>query len=449
MVITPNAFFTKKVNEVMEGTNRLLDGLKSISKEIGIIAHTIRLPRMHSDPKIINYGIWPCNTTCINGNHFEGRSGASNYLWHEAIMATLGETFERYTPVFYDITAGIESSYERLSQCAIHPNEFALFHEQQYSFFNTKKYSMVKFQPDTVVRWYACTDLCSGGEVLCPGQFIYLPYSHDKKFITAGNSTGLAAHTNYYKAILTALYECIERDSFVITWANNIVPQKFIISPEIRDYLNQYFPKYYDWHFFDITYDLGIPSVFCICFGKAEYGEFIAVASATRGTYAEAIKKVIQEIGQTIPYFRWLLEKRKDWAPSDDFNAILNFADHSIFYLKRKDLWHIFEKWKYAEERKLLNFLDVRRRSDIEEIRYIVKVLSNAGCNVLFKDISTPDIRDIGYYSIRIVIPQLIQLSGGYPFYFLGGSRIYTVPEKLGLGRKDFSELNKYPHPFP
>ena len=54
----------------------------------------------------------------------------------------------------------------------------------------------------------------------------------------------------------------------------------------------------------DITYDLGIPTVYGICFGEAEYGKFVAVGTATRDTYGEALKKVILEMGQSVSYFR-------------------------------------------------------------------------------------------------------------------------------------------------
>lgn len=43
--------------------------------------------------------------------------------------------------------------------------------------------------------------------------------------------------------------------------------------------------------FFDITYDLEIPTVFGICFGEADYGSFVAVGSSTRATIGEALKK--------------------------------------------------------------------------------------------------------------------------------------------------------------
>lgn len=424
----------------------LNNGLDSISNEIGMLYHVIKLPRMNLDPKMINYGVWPANTEFLSGEKYGGRSAGCGFEWKDAVLGTIGETVERYASVFYNLSNSIFSSYKNLSKHAIHPSEFALFHKEQ---FKDKRFRINEFTEDTELTWFPTLDLTNGKETWLPAQFIYLPFNHDKKYITANTSTGLAAHTNYYKAILNGLYETIERDSFVITWMQNLVPQKLIISKEIQDYIDSHFPANYEWHFFDISYDINVPSILGFCFGEAEYGKFVAVGSSTRATYGDALKKVIQEIGQAVPYFRYLLGEKKNWNPSDDYTLIQNFDDHSVFYVKRQDLWHIFDKWTTAKETKKINFNEKVTRTDEEEIRCIVDILKAKNYNVLFKDITTHDVRQLGFFSIKVFIPQLTQLAGAYPFYFLGGKRLYSVPKEMGYKSNDLHHLNKYPHPFP
>ncbi len=430
-------------------TVQLMQGSKMVSSELGIIANTIKLPWMSQDPRWYNYGIWPCNTLHLGGEFFSGRSGACHNNWENAVLATIGETIERYTPAFFPKNSGIYSSYKDLKKKAVHPSEYALFYKSQFEVLKERNYRLDPFDEEIEVTWIPTVDLVNNQETYCPAQFIYMPFSRDKNLITAGNSTGLAAHTNYHKAILNGLNECIERDSFVITWSNNIVPPKIKLSKEIQDYLYERFPKSYEWHLFDMTYDLGVPTVFGICMGENDFGKFVAVGSATRSTIGEAAKKVIQEIGQTSPYFRWLLDERRDWEPSDDYHELLSFADHSIFYLKRLDKWSVFDKWINSKEGLSIDFNEKETRSTVEIIREILKVFKLKNYNVLLKDLTTVDARQLGFYSLKIFIPQLIQMSGGYPFYFLGGKRLYEVPELMGYPKLDFDSLNKYPHPFP
>lgn len=73
----------------------------------------------------------------------------------------------------------------------------------------------------------------------------------------------------------------------------------------------------------------------------------------------------------------------------------------------------------------------------------------NKGYNVVLCNLTTPDIREAGFFSVKIMSPQLIPLHGNYNYGFFGGKRLYEVPEKLGYKVKDFDELNKFPHPFP
>ena len=424
----------------------LNDGLNIISNEIGMLYRIVKLPRMNYDPKMVNYGVLAANTEYLSGEKYAGKSAGCGFEWEDAVLGTIGETVERYAAAFYNLDDSIFSSYKSLPKHAVHPKEFALFHKEQ---FKDERFGINDFTEDIELTWFPTLDLTSGKETWLPAQFIYLPFNHDKKYITANTSTGLAAHTDYYKAILNGLYESIERDSFVLTWMQNLVPNKIIISKEIQDYIDRHFPAKYEWHFFDISYDIEVPSVLGFCFGEAEYGKFIAVGSSTRATYGDAIKKVIQEIGQAVPYFRYLMGEKKNWKPSDDYTLIQNFDDHSIFYVKRQDLWHVFDKLTNAKETKAIDFNETIVRTDKEEVKHIVKILIDKSYNVLFKDITTYDIRQIGFFSVKVFIPQLIQLAGSYPFYFLGGERLYSVPEKMGYKSNDFHHLNKLPHPFP
>lgn len=426
--------------------NTLINGLKTISNELGLLYHVIKMPRLNRDPRMISYGIWPANTEFLGGEKFGGRSSGCGYEWDEAMLGTIGETVERYAPVFCNHEEGIFSSYKNLEKKAVHPSEYALFHEKQYQ---DPKLNLKEFTEDVELTWFPTLDLTNGEETYVPGQFLYMPFTKDKNWVTINTSTGLAAHSDYYKAILNGIYEVLERDSFVITWMQKLVPKKIKITREIEEYLKAYYPPHFEWHFFDVTYDLKIPTILGFCFGETEYGKFVAFGSSTRITYGESLKKVIQEIGQGIPYFRFLLNEKKDWNPDDDFSKIMDFEQHSIFYVKRQDLWHIFDEWKYAKPELEINLHEPKVLSDEETIRHIVGILKDKNYNVLFKDLTTPDIRQIGFYSIKVFIPQLIALSGAYPLYYSGGKRLYEVPGKMGFESRDYDNLNPYPHPFP
>lgn len=429
----------------MNNFRSLNKSLKFLSAEAGLLCYIAKLPRMHLDPNLISYGIWPSDSSVVGGKKYSGRSSGCGYEWENAILSTIGEVIERYCPAFYDTNTFIKSSYKNLQKPAIHPNEIAMFHESQYGGQN---FPFVRFQEETEIHWAPCIDLATGAEVYFPASLIYMPYEEIEEWVGLTTSTGLAGHTDIYKAILNGLYEVIERDNFVMMWMNEIFLSKIIIDDEINAFLKENYNDQYEFHFFDITFDLPSPTVFGICFGKADYGDFVAVGSASRGTFGEAMKKVIMEIGQAVSYFRFMLGEQKDWMPND-FYDLIDFEKHSTFYLKRKDLWSAFDRWRLAEPSKKIDFNEEPKPSAQKEIQSIIKELTSKGYNVLLKYLTTPDVEEAGFHSVKVIVPQLLELSGSYSFYFCGGKRLYTVPEQFGFKNREFSQLNKNPHPFP
>lgn len=430
----------------MENLQTLKRSLDVISPEVGILTHTIKLPRMAHDPKVVNFGIWACNTEHLHGEKFSGRSSGCGYSWDQAMLGTVGETLERYAPAFYNRSEAIESDYNHLGKPAVKPEEYALFHEKQ---LQREKFALKAFTSDLPLHWFPCHDLTSNHESWAPGQMIYMPFSIDKHPIIFNTSTGLSAHTDYYKAILGGIFEYIERDSFMITWMNQLVPERIRINAQLQQYLKEHFPPSYDFYLFDVKYDLGLPAVFGICKGRSEYGEFIAVGSAARSTYGEAVLKVVQEIGQATPYFRFLLNEMKDWQPREDFGDVYNFERHSILYLKRKDLWPVFDPWLQAKESREIDLYEKNDTPAGEVILQLVKNLAGHGYNVLIKDTTTPDIRQAGFFSVKVLIPQLVQMSGTFKYYFNGSPRLIKVPPKMGFPERTYETLNPLPHPFP
>jgi ribosomal protein S12 methylthiotransferase accessory factor len=422
---------------------------RAISFMYGIVKSVNRASRFNADPLINCFGIHTGDTSYLGAAKYAGRSSGCGKSLFDAYISTIGETIERYCPAFFDPQKLVESSYDNLGLNAVPPSEYSMFHESQLSEFEKNGRKMQPFNNETVLYWDKCIDLTNGKETYCPATFLYLPWLADRRPILYGVSTGLAAHSNFHKAVLTGLWEAIERDSFVLTWFQKIVPPKLYITEEIHKFINQIVPEDYEWNFFDITYDLGVPTVFGICLGKSDYGDFIAVGTATRSTLGEALKKTILEIAQTIPYFRYCLRINKNWTPTDNFNELNDFEKHSIFYIKRPEYRNVFDRWLKATPSKMVDLYEKCDLSAQESVLKIVKILKEHNYNVLLKDLTTIDAQQCGMFCVRVVVPQLLQMTGSYEYYPLGGKRLYEVPEKMGYVVNDYEHLNKFPHPFP
>ncbi|MCT6745079.1 YcaO-like family protein [Riemerella anatipestifer] len=433
---------------VQSNISQIQRAIDLISDQIGIVQNIGKSAMFNSDPRVIGYAAFNCQTERLGAESYAGLSGGCGFDWESAFLSAIGECVERYSPAFYDEKTLLESSYNDLVNKefnAIEPHKFALFHKQQYA---EEKFPFVEFNKETIVHWVETYDLINNKKILCPASFIYMPFKKDKNNISEQISTGYGAHSDYNKALLNALFEVIERDSFMISWMNLLDIPKIKIDKELKCFVDDILPSHFELHLFDMTTDIKVPSVFGILKGSHDFGDFIAFSAATRITYKEAIKKTILELCQSVPYFRFLLEENKNRF-FNDYSEIRTFQDHSVFYTKRKDKWEIFDRWLNKVPDMSIDFMDGKKFLEEEVIEYIKEQFREKGYNILVKDITTEDVYKSGFKVIRVVCPELIHLNGTYGQYYLGGNRLYKTPKKMGYLEKSFSELNLMPHPFP
>jgi ribosomal protein S12 methylthiotransferase accessory factor len=429
-------------------------GLNLLSDEAGIIEYISKVPRLSADPSLISYGIEAADTTALGANTYSGRSGGAGDNWRQAMLKTLGEVVERYCPVFYDVDRFEKASYQDLNGQTVAPREKALFHPHQY---RGEHFHYVPFERDTEVHWEHCIDMTEGGRTYYPAAYVYMPWRAQEPAIGYTTTTGLAAHTSTAEAVLGGLYEVIERDSFVITWLQKLDVPRIRLTPDLEDYIYDRFPDHYEFHLFDITLDLGVPTVWGLCFGETEYGEFMAVGASTRSTYEGALKKTVNEIGQAIPYFRHFLEEH-DGEQSAAYEELTSFEDHSLYYINHPDEIDALRAWLQTGKTREVPFSDgeTPRPHARAAVDRIVDRLAEKGYRTLVTDLTTEDVLQAGFKCVKVSVPSLIELAGSYRHYMLGGSRLYDVPEQVDgnagpiTGTADaFGALNAHPHPFP
>jgi ribosomal protein S12 methylthiotransferase accessory factor len=75
----------------------------------------------------------------------------------------------------------------------------------------------------------------------------------------------------------------------------------------------------------------------------------------------------------------------------------------------------------------------------LADLEYCIERLGDAGYEVIVADITTPEIAEVGFSVVRVIVPGLIPLHSDHRYPFLGARRLSAVPYPL----------NPFPHPFP
>jgi ribosomal protein S12 methylthiotransferase accessory factor len=444
------AIFTDKFNDLIP-TNIIQ---KISGDKIGIIRGFYQILNEKDDPEFFNITTTHTNLERILDTNFEieFRAGGSGMSLKEALMRAIGEVIERYSISFYDERDLIFASFNDLEKKglnAIDPQNLPLFSSYQYS---TPGFPFEKFERNTKVAWIEGFNLTTKSPILVPAQLIIGVYKYLKgeKRIGYSTTSGCAAALSKEEAILKGIYEQIERDAIMITWYTKYTPPKIELkNTYISRKLKNKKIKYY---ILDISLDHRIPVIMAISIDTTKRGITFTCGFSSNLNIQNAIYKALLEVSQGRVY----IKRSVATTPYSliDPSRITDFDGNLRFYANRinlKYLKFLINSSQVVREDDIKNKFAFSSTNDIKrDLKILLNLIFKKGYNLIIFDLTTDDIRDLGFNVIRVFIPELVQL--GVPAYpFLGNRRLYLVPKKLGYSNRVLSEkeLNKMPHPVP
>lgn len=439
-------------------------GLRMLSRRVGIGKDIAGSLYVTGDPLCFTFGNLMCDPSRFAPiRPYRDRSGAAGFSRVEALAAALGELVERYCMRLYDAGALIVGSYRDLKNHheLLEPDRARLHSREQVDTWRARSGDPTRyrfFDEDTPVGWTWGYSLTRERWLLIPAALVYIPYHARRGEAHIGwcSSTGLASGNTLEEAILSGLYECVERDAFTICWLNCVMPRRIIVDdPRVDTLLRERFGVGHpavDLRLFDTTLDIPIPSVFALMRRPLEFGPSVAAGAAARLSQHAALRKALIEAAQCCQASRFFAQEYRDWQPRMDFSDVTRFEDHAAFYLKRPDLMsEAFAFLNRVEDAVRYSDLpDHRTGSILGDLRRCVDWLDKAGYETIVTDLTTEDVAEAGFRVVRVVVPGLQMLHGNHNWPFLGVERTYRVPERMGWTAGIHSgRLNPYPHPFP
>ena len=433
-------------------------GSRLISRKVGLIRRVDVTRYQAQDPVVFAAGVLPADfSRCLSGGVAIQAGGAGDTA-AIALASAIGEAVERHCACFPDRDEIVAGTFRELAEDAVSPDLLRLFSREQVERFDPSEPDY--FDERSRIGWVSGYSLTKRRERLVPASYVYLNYQPGKGEANIGGhaSTGLAAATTREEAILSALLETVERDAFTIGWMHRRAGRRINVDDEdvqqtLRVRLWADRPSV-DLKFFDLTTEVPIPVVLVVMRRQSEYGPVACVGAASRLSPRRAVGKCIQEAGQNFPYLRHLMESEKGWQPATDFSNLINFDYHFLNYVKRPDLVpKAFAFFDECEDRVALSQLpDHATGRVLADLEYCVAQLGEAGFEVIVTDITTPEIAEVGFSVVRVIVPGLVPLHGDHRRPFLGVRRLFDAPFCRGLharGHSPESGLNPFPHPFP
>ncbi|MGE5541639.1 MAG: YcaO-like family protein [Bacillota bacterium] len=429
-------------------------GMRLVDDRTGIIQGIYDLPIETNDPKFFHVAAPLTDTLRYHGIRCYRHNGGAALTKDRAVMSAIGESVERYCAGMYDPLEQVEARYRDLDGEAVPPWAFTLFSEKQYQ---ADGFPLSRPSEDTVFRWVKGRSLARDSDVFVPACFVYVPYKFRDRSeaVTAPISTGLACGGTREDAVLRGIYEAVERDSFAITWLNRLpMPRLGLGNPrsaELGAVIERFNETGLELCCNLSTTDLGIPVVITLSLDTSGAGPASVIAARADFDVESAVLRSREETAQTRLWARKLMRDRPDFAPEPGYTNITRGEDHVRLFCDQGMAEHL----RFLTDAPVAGEIGSVEPPVAEDTRgrigRCVETLASSGLEVIVVDVTTPDIAALGFTVVRVLIPGLQPLDMDFNWRYLGGTRLYEVPVKMGFARRKPLErdLNPVPHPFP
>jgi ribosomal protein S12 methylthiotransferase accessory factor len=376
---------------------------------------------------VVNFGV-PANSE----DPWASATGGIAWEREGAASAAIGEALERYAAAAFPFPERWRSQLSaenRLDAAA-----FSLYSEDQRAqpgFPHEPLYT-------GDVAYTNVFSLRDNEETWVPSALVTLASAEG----SVATSTGLAAGPNTYVALLRAVQELIERDALAVTWLHGI--------PGLRvDLPTDYTMAVRELGGTAICFDATpaySPHPVALVAGELllRGARRIALGAACRETWRQAVEKAFLEWLQGISYAGFHLE-----SPSGQPRAaqdLKTFEDHALYYTLHPEEWDEIPLLRGDGVGPIAGDEAPSRASD--SVARLSDRLFREGVRIFYRELTTPDLDEVGVRVIRVLSPDLAPLACDEEWRFLGGTvgdvcRRYPWASRAGL-----TFPSDHPHPL-
>ena len=334
--------------------------------------------------------------------------------WDRAFMKALGEGLERYCAGVYR-RSEFTVAPERTRSNPIPPSRFVRPDGWELP------------DSDTPIPWVRGTDLATDESASLPAAFVHYPppTQEYKPAIT----TGLGLGNSGAEALLSGLYETIERDATMLAWYSSFEPLELEF-PDGDHHALRRRARAEDLSVTTllVTQDVDVPVVAAAVHRDGEWPRFAAGSAASLDPDAAA-RSALSEALQN-----WMeLRSMGPEAAASEGGAIGDYA---------------------ADPTPAADFLDAGATvpadsvgptpppTGSEELDAVIDRVTDAGLDAYAARTTTRDVASLGFEAVRVLVPDAQPLFQDDPFF---GDRARTVPAALGFE----PDLDRAYHPFP
>ncbi|MGB6624073.1 MAG: YcaO-like family protein [Candidatus Acidiferrales bacterium] len=301
------------------------------------------------------------------------------------------------------------------------------------------------YSSDHPLGWVEVLDLTSGKPVLAPAQLLVVGYmlrvDEGEKRLNMAVTTGTAAHTDPEKALTSAVLELIQMDTAMGYWYSDRTAPAIVLDDRmcllqtiLTDTATQ---NAYEIRFHYLSSpDFPVHVVACILLNRHAEIPACAVGIACDFGLQMACYKAFLE-ASAIPHLALIGIMRSPQLEKIDPFKITDLDTNVVYYAhpeNRATLEKQFPRETTVRAAELPRF----SKSFREGLRSVLNVFRDAAMPLYFIDLTTRDIRDLGFCVYRVFSPDLLTLC--FPSFPAKAHRRFVAYGGV---------KHEHPHPYP
>ena len=391
----PRTWVDRSVEASLERAERALDALVGPVQEVGE-AESFPLPY---------YLATLCDTAGFSDATAPRNAAGADPDWNRAFVKALGEALERYCAGVYR-SEDLDRRRPTALGNAVAPSAF-----------------VCKQSPENEpIRWVPGTALGSDETVALPAAFVYHPPPTER--YRPAVTTGLGFGNSGVEALLSGLYEVIERDAAMLAWYSTFEPLE-LTTDAVERTRSRAAAEGLDVTLLLLTMDVDVPVVAAAV--HRESWPRLALGTAANLDAGAAASSALAEALQNWMELRGMGPDRATEATG----AIGRYADSPG------------DAAAFLDADRTIAAGDISEAVDgTAELDAVLERLRAAGLDGYAARTTTRDVESLGFEAVRVLVPGAQPLTFGDPFF---GERARRVPRSMGFEPR----LDRAHHPFP
>lgn len=356
--------------------------------------------------------------------------GGAGITSHEALIRAIGETLERYSQLVFERSGRHEITFATYDEMRTHNkttvplDAVKMFTDQQY------QHAQFPFHPitaKTTLGWTTARSLITGSSIEVPAQLVFVGYAAQEdrgetRFAPAV-TTGSASHTDPILAARNAILELIQLDSAIGHWYSKTLAYRIefdsrteVVTRVLERHLHPLGPR--PEFFWLPNADLPGFTVACLLWAGRESFPRVAIGLGSELCLEATMYKALLEAVGVLGLSKVTLLEASIDSDNDTWRQP-SFARDNMFDLDSNILYYALPSNVSTIEGKFSATNSVRARDiprDIsvapqDEVRLLVNAFKETGKELVHLDLTTSDIRDLGFTALRVWSPHTLSLS--------------------------------------